>query len=56
MVTTTDGRWKKVTITVGVFNYTFLANSDLITSMTRPNNVLTDYTNTKYIIQATILK
>ncbi|WP_176014744.1 RHS repeat domain-containing protein [Victivallis sp. Marseille-Q1083] len=37
-------RLNKVTTAAGVFNYTFLANSDLIASMTRPNNVPTNYT------------
>ncbi|WP_176014690.1 RHS repeat protein [Victivallis sp. Marseille-Q1083] len=37
-------RLNKVTTAAGVFNYTYLANSDLIASMTRPNNVPTNYT------------
>ena len=37
-------RLNKVTTAAGVFNYTHLANSDLIASMTRPNNVPTNYT------------
>ncbi|WP_176014914.1 RHS repeat domain-containing protein [Victivallis sp. Marseille-Q1083] len=37
-------RLNKVTTAAGVFNYTFLADSDLIASMTRPNNVSTNYT------------
>ncbi|WP_176013907.1 RHS repeat domain-containing protein [Victivallis sp. Marseille-Q1083] len=37
-------RLNKVTTAAGVFNYTYLANSNLIASMTRPNNVPTNYT------------
>ena len=37
-------RLNQVTTAAGVFNYTFLANSDLIASMTRPNNASTNYT------------
>ncbi len=37
-------RLNKVTTAAGVFNYTCLANSDLIASMARPNNVSTNYT------------
>ncbi|WP_176013903.1 RHS repeat domain-containing protein [Victivallis sp. Marseille-Q1083] len=37
-------RLNKVTTAAGVFNYTFLADSDLIASMTRPNNASTNYT------------
>ncbi len=39
----TYGRLNKITTAAGDFNYTRLANSDLVNQMTRPNNVTTSW-------------
>lgn len=37
------GRFNRVTVPTGNFNYTYLANSDLVSSVSRPNNVTTSF-------------